>query len=113
MDHVIKQDPLWQLLLHPEPARDGHCGLVYIGAHTKSVHTTLPIRTRLCVERPGEAAVLHQSTKNATTYWTSFAPHLTVLEDKLRCKLKLSCCICSAVDRTEGFPAVDVVGGLT
>src|SRR6266403_4316367 len=44
---------------------------------------------------------------------SSFAPHPTVLEDKLRCKLKLSCCICSAVDRTEGWSAVDVVGGLT
>ena len=44
---------------------------------------------------------------------SSFAPHLTVLEDKLRCKLKLSCCIYRAVDRTEGRSAVDVVGGLT
>ena len=44
---------------------------------------------------------------------SSFAPHPTVLEDKLRCKLKLSCCIYRAVDRTEGRSAVDVVGGLT
>src|SRR5690242_19189090 len=38
---------------------------------------------------------------------------MTVLEDKLRCKLNLSCCICGAVDGTEGWPAVDVMVGLT
>src|SRR5437667_979891 len=60
--------------------------------------------TRLSVKRPLPRPFYVQS---------SFATQLTVLEDKLRCKLKLSCCTCDAIDHTEELYVADVVMGLT
>jgi hypothetical protein len=44
---------------------------------------------------------------------SSFATQPTVLEDKLRCKLKLSCRTCDATDLTEVRYVADVSLGLT
>ena len=60
--------------------------------------------TRFSVERPLPWPFYMRS---------SFATQLTVLEDKLRCKLKLSCRTCEATDLTEVGYVADVSLGLT
>jgi hypothetical protein len=73
-----------------------------LGLENSIFRRTAP--TRLSVERPLPRPFYMQS---------SFATQLTVLEDKLHCKLKLSCRTCDAIDHTEELYVADVVMGLT